>query len=139
MNEHYKNALVAAELQRLRKEGVSATEEDIRNTFNYLNFTGNWDEDIEILHGECLDLVEDDGEEDCHGPLENVAACKKNVEDHIDEVVATLKVGYNFIPGIGAGWCRNEEDLEKMRDFVRGALTVQAMQGGSCGCPCCDD
>lgn len=53
---------------------------------------------------------------------------KETIEAKIEKTVSSLKIGFNFIPGIGAGWCSNEADLEKMRDFVRGAMSSIASQ-----------
>jgi len=142
MNEHYKKALVAAAIAALAASEIEATEEEVITILdNDVDATGTFEEDLEDLIEACElraeeeeddefdyeNEVDSEPQEQC--PLERMANCKDHVEKNIDEIVGSLKIGYNFIPGIGAGWCRNEEDLEKMRDFVRGALTAATMMG----------
>ena len=133
MNKHYKKALVEATLQKLRDADIQATEAEVSEVADTIDMTGNWDVDTDTLLHECISLAEDaededgENEEPLCGPLDCVAEEKKAVEARIDEIVGSLKVGYNFIPGIGAGWCSSEEDLGNLRDFVRGALVAQAM------------
>lgn len=130
MNKHYKKALIEATIQKLRDADIQATEAEISEVADTIDITGNWDADTDTLLHECISLAEDaedENEESLFGPLDCVAEEKKAVEARIDEVVGSLKIGYNFIPGIGAGWCSSEEDLGNLRDFVRGALVAQAM------------
>lgn len=133
MNKHYIQALVLAAVAALATKEIEATEDDVKAFVDEDILTGNFDDDLRCLVTDCEAQSWDDEDDDavCDGPLSGVVTCKENVEENIDKVINSLKVGYNFIPGIGAGWCRNEDDLEKMKDFVRGALTVQAMS-----CPC---
>ena len=146
-NSIYLAAVVAAVLAELTKQEIHATNDDVKKVLdNGPEATGNWDDDVQALLVACLaNVVDDELEPDGDAeepaetsPLTTVVERKATVENDIDTIIGSLKVGYNFIPGIGAGWCRNEEDLEKMKDFVRGALTVQAMSGGMpcshCGC-----
>ena len=42
----------------------------------------------------------------------------------MEEKLQELHTGFNFIPGIGFGYCKDEEDLAKMREFIRGAMAV---------------
>lgn len=133
MNKHYIHALVLAAVAALAAKEIEATEDDVKAFVDEDILTGNFEDDLRCLVTECEAQSwddEDEPEED-DSPLACVAQRKENVEENIDKVINGLKIGYNFIPGIGAGWCRNEDDLEKMKDFVRGALTVQAMS-----CPC---
>ncbi len=136
MNKHYIQALVLAAVAALAANEIEATEEDVRSIIDEDVLTGNFDDDLRCLVTACeaQSWDDDENDEESGGPLACVAQKKESVEQDIDAVVSSLKIGYNFIPGIGAGWCRNEEDLEKMRDFVRGALTVQAMGGAFTGC-----
>ena len=84
------------------------------------DLTGNFEEDLELLkyvwktEGPC-DIMSDP-EEEVDDPTQD-----------IDEIVNNLKIGFNFVPGIGVGYCRNEEDLNRMRDFVRGGMAVQEL------------
>lgn len=74
---------------------------------------GNFDEDLEYLK----ELWEKEGP-----VLEEEDETQK-----IEDVVNNIKIGFNFIPGIGVGFCSNEKDLEAMKNFVRGGMTVQKM------------
>lgn len=84
---------------------------------------GNFDEDLEYLK----ELWEKEGpvleEED--EPVDET----QNIED----VVNNIKIGFNFIPGIGVGFCSNEKDLEAMKNFVRGGMAIQKMIEGMFG------
>lgn len=40
-------------------------------------------------------------------------------EDPFEKMLSNLKVGVNIVPGMGMGFCSSEEDLEKMKDFLR--------------------
>lgn len=135
MNKHYMQALILAAIAALAAKEIEASEDEVKDVLeNDVNATGIFEDDLAALVAQCEDISWDDEDDDdavCDGPLSGVVACKENVEENIDKIINGLKIGYNFIPGIGAGWCRNEDDLEKMKDFVRGALTVQAMS-----CPC---
>lgn len=50
-----------------------------------------------------------------------------NPEKDIEDVVNGLHVGFNYVPGIGYGYCSNEQDLQRMKDFVRGGMAVNQM------------
>lgn len=78
---------------------------------------GNFDEDLEYLK----ELWEKEGRglEETDEPEDET----QNIED----VVNNIKIGFNFIPGIGVGFCSNEKDLEAMKNFVRGGMAVQKM------------
>lgn len=74
---------------------------------------GNFDEDLEYLK----ELWEKEG------PVLEEEDETQNIED----VVNNIKIGFNFIPGIGVGFCSNEKDLEAMKNFVRGGMAIQKM------------
>lgn len=74
---------------------------------------GNFDEDLEYLK----ELWEKEG------PVLEEEDETQNIED----IVNNIKIGFNFIPGIGVGFCSNEKDLEAMKNFVRGGMAVQKM------------
>ena len=52
---------------------------------------------------------------------------------NIEDIVNNIKIGFNFIPGIGVGFCSNEKDLEAMKNFVRGGMAIQKMIEGMFG------
>ena len=127
MNEHYSNAVAETVYENLRRQGFDADLDEVKATMIANGLTGNFNDDVDQIYDLCIDdeaIVDEDDEDEDEN--ENDA---QSVTDRIEKTVAALKIGYNFVPGIGAGWCRNEEDLEKMRDFVRGALTSAAMNG----------
>lgn len=74
---------------------------------------GNFDEDLEYLK----ELWEKEG------PVLEEEDETQNIED----IVNNIKIGFNFIPGIGVGFCSNEKDLEAMKNFVRGGMAIQKM------------
>lgn len=78
---------------------------------------GNFDEDLEYLK----EVWEKGGRglEETDEPVDET----QNIED----IVNNIKIGFNFIPGIGVGFCSNEKDLEAMKNFVRGGMVVQKM------------
>lgn len=74
---------------------------------------GNFDEDLEYLKE-----VWEKG-----GPVLE----EEDETQSIEDIVNSIKIGFNFIPGIGVGFCSNEKDLEAMKNFVRGGMAVQKM------------
>lgn len=77
--------------------------------------SGNFEEDLEYLKGIW----------ELEGPQPVVE--EETPEETIEEVVENLHIGFNYVPGIGVGYCRDEEDLARMKDFVRGGLAVQEL------------
>lgn len=78
---------------------------------------GNFDEDLEYLK----ELWEKEG------PVLEEKDEPEDETQNIEDVVNNIKIGFNFIPGIGVGFCSNEKDLEAMKNFVRGGIAVQKM------------
>lgn len=61
--------------------------------------------------------------------MSNVMITAQQLNGVAPEVVAmisNMKVGMNVLPGIGAGYASNEEDLEKMKMFVLGTMIAAA-------------
>lgn len=81
--------------------------------------TGNFEQDLEYL--KHVWAVE--------GPQPAVEEEDEPVDEtqNIEDVVDSLKVGFNYVPGIGVGYCSDQKDLEAMKNFVRGGMTAQAM------------
>lgn len=118
MNTHYKNAILMAAVDELHNEGYDVEGKDLEYLIEGEEDWGDFDEDVNFLVESWLEdndevLSEEDEE--------------KSVEEEINETCDSLKIGFNFIPGIGAGYARDEEDLAKMKEFVRGSLTMAAM------------
>ena len=82
--------------------------------------TGNFEEDLQYLK----EVWEEEG------PQPAVEEEENDPTQDIDEIVNNLKVGYNYVPGIGVGYCSDEEDLARMKDFVRGGMAVQKLLAG---------
>lgn len=78
---------------------------------------GNFDEDLEYLK----ELWEKEG------PVLEETDEPEDETQNIEDIVNNIKIGFNFIPGIGVGFCSNEKDLEAMKNFVRGGMAVQKM------------
>lgn len=122
MNKNYIKSLI----NTMFDENVLNSEEDREYMKELLfgegyqhNLTGNFDEDLEEMkaiwaENTAMDEEEEEGTEE--DPTQN-----------IDEICASLKIGFNFVPGIGVGYCSNEEDLEAMRNFVRGGMAVHEL------------
>ena len=81
---------------------------------------GNFDEDLEYLK----EVWEKEGP---------VVEEEEDETQNIEDIVNNLKIGFNFIPGIGVGFCSNEKDLEAMKNFVRGGMAIQKMIEGMFG------
>lgn len=120
MNKNYIKSLI----NEMFDQNILKSEDDRENIKGLIyedgygeELNGNFDEDLEYLK----ELWEKEGpvleEED--EPVDET----QNIED----VVNNIKIGFNFIPGIGVGFCSNEKDLEAMKNFVRGGMVVQKM------------
>ena len=83
---------------------------------------GNFDEDVEYLKEVWAE----------EGP-QPVVEEEEDETQNIEDVVNNIKIGFNFIPGIGVGFCSNEKDLEAMKNFVRGGMAIQKMIEGMFG------
>ena len=120
MNKHYKDAILMAAVEELQDAGYEVESKDLEylvDTENCEEDWGDFDEDVNFLvEGWLEDNDEVLSEKD-----------EPSVEEKINETCDSLKKGFNFIPGIGAGYARDEEDLAKMKEFVRGSLTMAAM------------
>lgn len=131
----YLNALVKATAQRLQLIDINVTDEEVAEVLDKkVETSGNWDKDLETLYQTCLRFAEDISEDNVNdvsaeASPEAPQGEEKDPTQTIDDIVASLKVGYNIIPGIGPAYCSNEEDLKEMRTFLRGTLTALAMQG----------
>lgn len=84
--------------------------------------TGNFDEDLEYLR----EVWEEE-------PVLEETDEPEDETQNIEDVVNNIKIGFNFIPGIGVGFCSNERDLEAMKNFVRGGMAIQKMIEGMFG------
>lgn len=116
MNKNYIKSLI----NEMFDQNILKSEDDRENIKDLLyedgygeELNGNFDEDLEYLK----ELWEKEG------PVLEEEDETQNIED----IVNNIKIGFNFIPGIGVGFCSNEKDLEAMKNFVRGGMAVQKM------------
>lgn len=116
MNKNYIKSLI----NEMFDQNILKSEDDRENIKGLIyedgygeELNGNFDEDLEYLK----ELWEKEG------PVLEEEDETQNIED----VVNNIKIGFNFIPGIGVGFCSNEKDLEAMKNFVRGGMAVQKM------------
>lgn len=125
MNKNYIKSLI----NEMFDQNILNSEDD-RNDIKSLIYeegheeelTGNFEEDLEYLK-EVWDQ---------EGP-QPVVEEEDDPTQSIDEIVNSLKIGFNYVPGIGVGYCSDEKDLEAMKNFVRGGMTVQKLFGSMFG------
>ena len=122
MNKHYEEAIKAAAVEQLKEQGYELESSDL----DYLIDTegceedwGTFEDDVKFL----IDAYKDDHADDYDEPA------VPSKEEIIEEICNGLKVGLNVIPLFGFGFAKDEEDLAKMREFVRGALTMASVLG----------
>ena len=120
MNKNYIKSLI----NEMFDQNILKSEDDRENIKGLIyedgygeELNGNFDEDLEYLE----ELWEKEGPvlEETDEPVDETQS--------IEDVVNNIKIGFNFIPGIGVGFCSNEKDLEAMKNFVRGGMAVQKM------------
>lgn len=54
-------------------------------------------------------------------------------ENNLESLLEQLHVGYNFVPGLGFGYVRDEEDLEHLKRFIRGQVAMGQILSELCG------
>ena len=115
MNKNYIKSLI----NEMFDQNILNSEDD-RNEIKGLIYeegheeelTGNFEEDLEYLK----EVWEEEGPQ----PVVE----EEDPEANIEKAVENLHVGFNYIPGIGIGYCKDEEDLQNMKNFVRGGMVV---------------
>ena len=126
MNKNYIKSLI----NEMFDQNILKSEDDRENIKGLIyedgygeELNGNFDEDLEYLE----ELWEKEGPvlEETDEPVDETQS--------IEDVVNNIKIGFNFIPGIGVGFCSNEKDLEAMKNFVRGGMAIQKMIEGMFG------
>ena len=118
MNKHYRKALIEATVEHLQE---NCGEENVnRELLNTILDREEWSEedpdssfegDIECLTETYLEEVEE----------------PTTPEEEVDEIVDKLHVGMNFVPGIGFGYCKDEEDLADMKRWLRDRMLAAAL------------
>lgn len=126
MNQHYKQAVIYAAVDLLEEQEGTVNIDILNEQME----DPCWDEelnpeehsfegDVSCLMDLYYDALEHQKEEE--------EPVKSKEEQLIDETCEQLHLGFNFVPGIGVGYCRDEEDLEAMRNFVRGGMAAQLL------------
>lgn len=119
MNLYFlENALVEATKIRLQNKNITPDEEKIR----------------EILHREYAASVKAGEESEWDMPFDDnvqflVWMYEQEVpqeeekeptfEEKFEEALSKLQVGFNFVPGLGVGYAKDEDDLEAMKAWLR--------------------
>lgn len=121
MNKNYIKSLINEMFDRniLNSEDDRAEMKELIAQLDS-DLTGNFDDDVEYLTEAWNDSVVEEEEE-------------VSPEEEIQDMVDNLHIGFNFIPGLGFGYCKDEEDLAKMKEFVRGGMTVVSIMGAMMG------
>ena len=135
MNKHYIQALMLAAVAALAAKEIEATEDDVKTFIDEDSLSGNFNDDLDSIVAECESCIVSE-DEDKTEP-EDITKLKESVEQYIEKTANSLKIGFNFIPGVGIGYCSNETDLENMRNYVRGVLSTQAMLFDTQCADCC--
>ena len=113
-------ALVAAELNEKHVDEddfrdfleTYTVEELVEATSDVDNVTNLVDEYEDYNSPEGNDLEDDQEDDDL-------------TEESMQDILDNLHVGYNVVPGLGAGYASDEEDLKNLKVFVAGALAVK--------------
>lgn len=120
MNKNYIKSLI----NEMFDQNILKSEDD-RDYIKGLLYEDGYEADLNGNFDEDLEYLKEVWEEE--GPVLEETDEPEDETQNIEDVVNNLKVGFNFIPGIGVGFCSNEKDLEAMKNFVRGGMAIQKM------------
>ena len=126
MNKNYIKSLI----NEMFDQNILKSEDD-RDYIKGLLYEDGYEADLNGNFDEDLEHLKEVWEEE--GPVLEEKDKPEDETQNIDDVVNNIKIGFNFIPGIGVGFCSNEKDLEAMKNFVRGGMAVQKMIEGMFG------
>lgn len=132
MDKHYRKALIEATMDALRHDEHIENPDRVR--LERLNDNYDWPyedfydqiEDLKAMYLMSLEQEENEATEE-DDEIYSESDHPDTPEESIEKVVESLHVGFNFVPGIGVGYCKDQEDLDKMKEFVRGGLAVQEL------------
>lgn len=114
MNKNYKKAIINEMFDRnvLKSEEDRAEAKEMLEGMDIAgDLADNFEEDVEL----AIEAWESNEEEE---------TAPKTVEEEVEEIVSSLKVGYNLIPGLGVACASDEKDLENLKNYLRGCLTA---------------
>ena len=120
MNKNYIKSLI----NEMFDQNILKSEDD-RDYIKGLLYEDGYEADLNGNFDEDLEHLKEVWEEE--GPVLEEKDKPEDETQNIEDIVNNLKIGFNFIPGIGVGFCSNEKDLEAMKNFVRGGMAVQKM------------
>ena len=120
MNKNYIKSLI----NEMFDQNILKSEDD-RDYIKGLIYEDGYEADLNGNFDEDLEHLKEVWEEE--GPVLEEKDKPEDETQNIEDVVNNIKIGFNFIPGIGVGFCSNEKDLEAMKNFVRGGMAVQKM------------
>ena len=126
MNKNYIKSLI----NEMFDQNILKSEDD-RDYIKGLLYEDGYEADLNGNFDEDLEHLKEVWEEE--GPVLEEKDKPEDETQNIEDVVNNLKIGFNFIPGIGVGFCSNEKDLEAMKNFVRGGMAIQKMIEGMFG------
>ena len=120
MNKNYIKSLI----NEMFDQNILKSEDD-RDYIKGLLYEDGYEADLNGNFDEDLEYLKEVWEKE--GPVLEETDEPEDETQNIEDVVNNLKIGFNFIPGIGVGFCSNAKDLEAMKNFVRGGMAVQKM------------
>ena len=120
MNKNYIKSLI----NEMFDQNILKSEDD-RDYIKGLIYEDGYGEELNGNFDEDLEYLKEVWEKE--GPVLEEKDEPEDETQNIEDIVNNLKIGFNFIPGIGVGFCSNEKDLEAMKNFVRGGMAVQKM------------
>ena len=126
MNKNYIKSLI----NEMFDQNILKSEDD-RDYIKGLLYEDGYEADLNGNFEEDLEHLKEVWEEE--GPVLEKKDKPEDETQNIEDVVNNIKIGFNFIPGIGVGFCSNEKDLEAMKNFVRGGMAIQKMIEGMFG------
>ena len=126
MNKNYIKSLI----NEMFDQNILKSEDD-RDYIKGLLYEDGYEADLNGNFDEDLEYLKEVWEKE--GPVLEEKDEPEDETQNIEDVVNNIKIGFNFIPGIGVGFCSNEKDLEAMKNFVRGGMAIQKMIEGMFG------
>ena len=120
MNKNYIKSLI----NEMFDQNILKSEDD-RDYIKGLLYEDGYEADLNGNFDEDLEYRKEVWEKE--GPVLEEKDEPEDETQNIEDVVNNIKIGFNFIPGIGVGFCSNEKDLEAMKNFVRGGMAIQKM------------
>ena len=126
MNKNYIKSLI----NEMFDQNILKSEDD-RDYIKGLIYEDGYEADLNGNFDEDLEYLKEVWEKE--GPVLEETDEPEDETQNIEDVVNNIKIGFNFIPGIGVGFCSNEKDLEAMKNFVRGGMAIQKMIEGMFG------